>query len=325
MGALVASSVNYHREWAHHTFWEAFPDNPDAALAQMYSWVRGTNTMILNEDPTLPPVFTRFKDLIELEFVRSWPNPVCIMVPRQGAQIYAWTQTKAWEGFSDSRDETHPTILGWRYGEAYTWSITQASPLWYDDPEYLTIGGYGPDAYFSMLIYSTGRNLPEDVVMVHQLKERFYEHARTRSLIISLVEFVEKFGANTDPLMVKVIAMDHRWAEAREEYIRQDYEKSWSSFDQLLSDVSRFQEEAMALKNRTLFWVYVTEWCVITGTSSLAGFILWTLMVKRRYYKMVSQTRLRPPPGETGTEHPEYTNHRPWWRTTKEYSRLAIT
>jgi hypothetical protein len=60
-----------------------------------------------------------------------------------------------------------------------------------------------------------------------------------------------------------------------------DYARS--SFNQLLSDVSAFQEAAIVLKNQALFWAYVMEWCAITGTSLIAGFLLWTLMVKRRY------------------------------------------
>ena len=116
--------------------------------------------------------------------------------------------------------------------------------------------------------------------------------------------------------------MDDTWGKARSLYIGQDYDGSWSLFDQLLADIAGFQEEAIKLKNNALFWVYVSEWCIITGTSILAGFILWTLMVKRKYYKQIDQTRLRPPPGEVGIEPTVYRNdNHPWWRKG-ELSRL---
>jgi len=310
IGALSQISVNWKREWAHLTLWDVLPDDVDAALAEVYYDNRGTFEMIINEDPTLPPVFTRYKDLLDLKQCRpGWGEtcnyvPISILVPRQGARVYAWAKITAWEGWSNSRSGTSPYVIGWRYEDAYTWCVAGRYYALYGTwgPE----TGYGPDAYFSMILYSTGRPLPEDVVMVHRLKERFYEYAQTRGLIISLVEFVEKFGANTNPLMVKVIAMDDRWEEARRQYIRQDYDECWSSFDELLSDVSGFQEDAVRLKNQALLWVYVTEWCTITGTSLIAGFVLWTLMVKRRFYRMVDQTRLKPPPGDAGAEFPEY-------------------
>ncbi len=113
---------------------------------------------------------------------------------------------------------------------------------------------------------------------------------------------MEKFGANTNPLMVKVLAMDDRWTRARSLYIGQDYDGSWSLLDQLIVDIDSFTHDALKLKDQTLFWIHVSEWCMITGTSLLAGFVLWALMVKRRFYKMVDQTRLKPPPREMGSE-----------------------
>ena len=137
--------------------------------------------------------------------------------------MYAWAQTEILPQFSTTRQGTFPYILGWEYGNAYTWCIGGPSSLgaWHHDFD------YGPDAYFSMVLYSTGRGLPEDVVFVHRLKERFYEYSEKKGFIISMVEFVEKFGANTNPLMVKVVAMGDRWEEARGLYIGQDYEVSW--------------------------------------------------------------------------------------------------
>jgi hypothetical protein len=242
-----------------------------------------------------------------------------VIVPRQGTQIHAWAEFEIVPQFATTREGTVPYLVGWQYGEAYTWCEAGLTRPFHQR--------YGPDAFFSTLLYSTGRELPMDVVLVHRVKERFHEYSRTKGIIISLVEFVEKFGADTDPLMVKVLGMDESWKEARRQYIRQDYDACWSSFDQLLTDISAFQEDAVALKNNALFWVHLTEWCVITGTSLLAGFVLWSLMVSRRFYRKIDQTRLRPPPGNTGAELPEYSNresHPPWWRTGKLHRLLAI-
>jgi hypothetical protein len=36
----------------------------------------------------------------------------------------------------------------------------------------------------------------------------------------------------------------------------------------------------------------MAEWLVISGTSMITGFVLWTLMVRRRLYREVQVTKL---------------------------------
>ena len=60
----------------------------------------------------------------------------------------------------------------------------------------------------------------------------------------------------------------------RSVYIRQDYEGSWTLFDRLLIDIDSFTDEALRLKDKALLWIYVSEWCVITGTFLFAGFVV---------------------------------------------------
>ena len=47
------------------------------------------------------------------------------------------------------------------------------------------------------------------------------------------------------------------------------------------------------LKQRALFWIYLTEWLAVTAVLLLSGFVLWTLMIRRRLYGEVRSTRLR--------------------------------
>ena len=49
---------------------------------------------------------------------------------------------------------------------------------------------------------------------------------------------------------------------------------------------------ATRIKERTLLWVYVVEWLSVTGVSLFSGLIVWTLMVRRRLYREVGETRL---------------------------------
>ena len=48
----------------------------------------------------------------------------------------------------------------------------------------------------------------------------------------------------------------------------------------------------MKAKDKALLWIFIVEWAVVSATSMVAGSILWTLLVRRRLYKEVGQTRL---------------------------------
>lgn len=51
-------------------------------------------------------------------------------------------------------------------------------------------------------------------------------------------------------------------------------------------------EKAMKAKDKALLWIFIVERAVVSATSMVAGSILWTLLVRRRLYKEVGQTRL---------------------------------
>ena len=46
------------------------------------------------------------------------------------------------------------------------------------------------------------------------------------------------------------------------------------------------------MKDRALMWIYIIEWFTVTATLFISGFLLWTLMVRRRLYGEVGVTRL---------------------------------
>ena len=51
-------------------------------------------------------------------------------------------------------------------------------------------------------------------------------------------------------------------------------------------------ERALDARERALLWIFVIEWLVVSGASMVSGFVLWTLMVRRRVYREVETTRL---------------------------------
>jgi hypothetical protein len=247
------------------------------------------------------------------------------MEPKPGASVFAWrSNEKSSTDYQAGR--TPPYILGWRYGKGYTWSLSDAAMQGiffkegiYDDRHTYV---YGHDAFFGLLLYATGRNLPENVIMVHNLRENFGEYSDATTYVISMIDFVEKFEVNINPLLIRADELQDKWNEGRYLYLAQEWEESKIIMEGLVEDVRIFTEETLAFKDRALLWVYVTEWAVVTATSIITGFILWTLMISRRFYRKIDQTRLRPPPGEVGSDPTVYRDdNRPWWRKGK-LSRL---
>jgi len=52
---------------------------------------------------------------------------------------------------------------------------------------------------------------------------------------------------------------------------------------------------AFKLKDDAMFYAYVIQWLVTSGTLLLSGSILYTLMVRRRLYKAMESTRFGRP------------------------------
>jgi hypothetical protein len=245
----------------------------------------GPLEVILNEDPNIPDVVKIYKDVIKYE-IGGWGSN--LMIPKEGSQIYLWAKTGLFPEFAFPEPGLFPHILGWRYGKGYTWSVQDilGAAFWHEGEN-----PYGTDVMIAMLMYSTGRELPGDVVLVHELRGRFTEYSEIKGFIFSLLDFVDKFGANTAVLEEAVTAMDERWRESRLSYLSQDYSSSWSQMEVLLRDLENLRIDALVLKDRALFWIYVIEWLSVSGTFLLAGFVLWTLMVRRRLYRQVASTR----------------------------------
>jgi hypothetical protein len=113
-----------------------------------------------------------------------------------------------------------------------------------------------------------------------------------RGFIDALLDFIDRFGANTGPVTQRMARIAGTITDAKQLYLDQEYPESSSTMDGALSDLDLLRDQALKLKDRALLWIYVTEWFAMSGVSLVVGFALWTLMVKRRLYKEVETTRL---------------------------------
>ncbi len=283
--SVMSMHLHLSSSWAQSVLSDAFPNDADAVVSTDYHR-NGNLEIVLNEDPALPDVVKAYKNVLVFE-VGGWGSN--LMIPKDGSETYTWSKTDVFPEFSYSRPGFFPHMLGWRYGKGYTWSVQDilGASFWNE-----AVNPYGTDVMISMLMYSTGRRLPEDVVMVHELRNSFSRYAETKGFIFSLMEFIDKFGANTAPLEGRIFEMDEGWHEARLNYMAQEYAESWDNMETLLVDISSLREEALELKDRALLWIYSIEWLCVSGTCLTTGYVVWTLMVKRHLYREIGSTKL---------------------------------
>ncbi len=159
------------------------------------------------------------------------------------------------------------------------------------DGNSLNMWPYSVDFWVNQMWYLAELEIPEDVELVHQLRERSLTYSGERALASSLIEFVEKFGAPTRKLYDQLSQIDDIKRESDRLYIEERYAESLEKLDEVFEGLKVGADDSVQVKRNALFWIYIIEWFIVTGTFVFAGFVLWTLMVRRRLYREVSVTR----------------------------------
>jgi hypothetical protein len=220
------------------------------------------------------------KNTVLADPVRWHHNPVTL---KPGAKELAHSR---WPGKPDD-----PLMVTWELDNdarifALTFEIHCLS--WFGTPwEYAT------DFGSNLMIYLARRPVPQDIGLVHSARSKIFEVETRRSLLMSLLEFCESFGANTQRLLLRFDDIDSLVAEALPEYLQLRFEEMLEAYGSVEEMVQELEEDALSLKNRTLMWVYVIEWLAVTGTGMAAAFLLWSVMIRRALYREVKVTRFK--------------------------------
>jgi len=150
---------------------------------------------------------------------------------------------------------------------------------------------WAPHFFCSLVYYAAQLPIP-DPVLDKAAKEKFAAYRETKTLVLSVIEFADKFNANTAPLLRKVATIDEARTDAERMYIEMDLVGSSRKMDELISKMKKLLDEAMKVKDSALLWVYTIEWLSVTGTSLLCGYVLYMLMIRRKLFREVGATRL---------------------------------
>jgi len=215
-----------------------------------------------------------------------------LVTARPGADVLAHVESFAYKD--------HPGFVTWELeGGARTFSITGEIIGPSSEPGQLhtmcTRGDpweYALDFGANLMIYLDRRPVPQDVQLVHRVRMRMFEFATRKSLLFGLLEFCDSFGANTAKIQVKIDEAAQITLDALPDYLELRFEEVLQAYDQVSEMLTEIEEDAIRLKNRALFWVHIIEWFAVTGTGMMAGFVLWSTMVRRRLWREVGTTRL---------------------------------
>ena len=183
-----------------------------------------------------------------------------------------------------------PAIVSKEYGQG----ITLTLPTGWDvmGTEVQRNWRYFIDFVLNHIYFISDVPVPEDPELAHGMRALLSNYIEQKSLTMSFIDFIAKFGANTASLERKLGELEKQKKEAENLYLQSDYHGAKEAITEVMGQFVDIESESVKIRRRALMWIYITEWITVTGTSMFAGFIIWTLMVKRRLYKEVKTTRL---------------------------------
>ncbi len=282
IGGVTHTSVAPNYAWINSRLNDAFPSLASEEIFVLWKQYGTKRAKVkINEDPTLAPVLKMFIPLGMDNIVQPL---VYFMAAKEGAKIWAW---------SDDGLDKPPFLISWTYGKGETWSNTLGMGYaWWrlDQPSQ---GGnpFALDVFMNMLFYSTGRELPNDILKVHTVRQGLINYEEAKSWVLSVVDFADRFGANTGKLYNEIAAADDIRAEARTVYVQQEYDQALSLVEDARDYLDGIAEHALRLKDRALMWTYLIEWLAVLATMILSGQVVYALMIRRRLYRGVTSTR----------------------------------
>jgi hypothetical protein len=151
--------------------------------------------------------------------------------------------------------------------------------------------GWFQDFLIYLVYFNVDKPIPADIYKAHSIRERINGHLMKGSLLISLLEFIEKFGASTVRLYDEMEAINEMEARAEDLYRQDDYDSAAEAFEEIDNAWREVNARAIDAKEHALLWVYLVEWFSVAGVAMVAGSFLWIVMIRRGLYRETGVTK----------------------------------
>jgi hypothetical protein len=149
---------------------------------------------------------------------------------------------------------------------------------------------YG-DFVCNMVYFLAGLTPPSDINMLYATRLRFREVYDSRQMILGTIDFINRFGADTSKVDAKLTEAEAELKEAKGYFVDLDLVQSKEAADRAYATLEEAYKLAFEARDAALFWIFLTEWLVVTATGLICGSIVWTLMIRRKLYREVQITR----------------------------------
>jgi uncharacterized membrane protein len=184
----------------------------------------------------------------------------------------------------------HPILSYWEFGEGSGLAhMPDWTPAWGSSIMYYW--NFYSDFIANMNYLNAGVEIPQNPEMMHLLRNLLRSYSLNRALSVSLMEFVEKFGAKISIGEEHLNQIGETYKDAQRLFIEQEYDECLSTLYEIEEEFELLSQELVELKSRALLWIYMVEWLTVSGTAIICGVVLWSLMVRRRLYREVNITR----------------------------------
>ncbi len=235
-------------------------------------------------------VFERDRDPVFLPFVdfgmeRVLGAAYAEMQPRQGSVLWAKMQPLNLPFIVSWRPGGSRAGLTWVFGDEFDmawWGVSMSAR---------GANPYGLDMMVNLILYSLDRPLIRDILARREARRAFSGYRAQKLVVLSMLEWADRFGANTFALSQDLTDLDAKMTAARISYLREEYETSYSVMSEVWTEMIALGEKAVRIKDQALMWVFLSEWLVVTASSILTGLAVWSLMIRRRLYREVGATR----------------------------------
>jgi hypothetical protein len=148
-----------------------------------------------------------------------------------------------------------------------------------------------PDFVSNLVYYVAGLTPPSDVNLLHAVRRRLKDVSDQRQVVIGTINFIAVFGADTRAVDGTLADAEGRLLDAKREFVDLNLGEALAVADEVFEMLQEAFEQAIDSRDAALFWIFLTEWLVVTATSLITGFVIWTLMIRRRLYREVRVTR----------------------------------
>jgi len=189
-------------------------------------------------------------------------------------------------------DTHYPWISWWEQGKGRVVGEAQVFGSHGTTNRMLNEWTWYQDFIIYLIYFNAGKPVPGDLERAHRIREEINTHLDKASLLVSLLEFVERFGASTVKLYDELEEINLLELQAEEFYRMDDYDSAAGVFEEIHAAWMELNARAIRAKENALTWVYIIEWFTVTAAAMIAGSFLWFVMVRRRLYREIGTTRM---------------------------------